>query len=414
MVCRRLMVAVLVVAVASSGAVLPASAFAVSAPKVTVPASLLVTTDGRVLWSHHAGSQRRVASTIKMLTALVVRKHASLDETVTVTAKAANTEGSGLSKGQHVTVRTLLQLMLVASVNDAAEALAIHVGGSEAHFVKMMNARAAKIGLKHTHAIDPHGLSKREHSTASDLAVLARLVMKDPVLRSIVGMRSAQLPLPGHKPKKFAATDQLLGKYRGLVGVKTGFTKPAGYCFVGWAERGSIRLQSVILGAKAQYGRFSQTRKLLDWGFAGFKSRRLVSTATTMGSVAVSGGAATYVTVHASRDASAVVWTHSPYTRKIVLPAPVNAPVHRGDQLGVVVVSQGGKQLLSVALVADSGVVKAAVRTSSSAPVDAAPASGPLSARPSMWARIASLPGRAWAAILGSLNLGNPTLGLAL
>ena len=173
-------------------ALLPSASFAATAskPGLSVPAATLVTIDGQQLWGNNKDTRRRVASTIKMLNAVVVRERASLDDTVTVTAKAAATEdGVGLVKGQKLSVRKLLQLMLVVSANDAAEALAIHIAGSEKKYVALMNAKAKKMGLSGTHAVDPHGLSKCERSTARDLAVLGREVMDDPVLRKMVLMR---------------------------------------------------------------------------------------------------------------------------------------------------------------------------------------------------------------------------------
>ena len=137
-------------------ALLPSAALAATAskPSVSVPAATLTTVSGQRLWSRNRNTQRHVASTIKMLNALVVRENASLDETVTISAKAARTEdGVGLVKGQKVTVRKLLQLMMVASANDAAEALAIHISGSETKYVALMNAKAKRMGLER-HARD--------------------------------------------------------------------------------------------------------------------------------------------------------------------------------------------------------------------------------------------------------------------
>jgi len=263
----RLVSAVLVGALALG--VVPGAAFAASKPPVTVPSATLMTIDGQQIWARKANSKRRVASTIKMLNALVVMENASLDDTVVVAAKAAAIDNGevGIYKGQKLTVRQLLEMMLVASANDAAEALAIHIAGSEKAYVRMMNDKAAEIGLKNTKAADPHGLSKKERSTAQDLSVLARYVMADPELRRIVALRKVSVPRKKGKARVYRSTDALLGKYRGIEGVKTGFTNPAGYCFVAAAKRGDVELVAVVLGAKSNAGRFSEARKLLDWGF---------------------------------------------------------------------------------------------------------------------------------------------------
>jgi len=338
-----------------------------------------------------------------MLNALVlIDSGHDLDETVKVAAKAARTpDGVGLVTGQRVTMRKLMQCMLVASANDAAEAIAIHVAGSEKKYVARMNAMAKSLGLTHTHAIDPHGLSKKEHSTAHELAIIAKRFMEIPVLRKTVKMRSVRAP----SGSKVASTDKLLGHYDGLVGVKTGFTNPAGYCFVGKAVRGKIGLFSVVLGASSLAGRFSQTSKLLNWGFAGFKTKTLVSDSTTMGVVQVLGGVETSVSVHASRDATAVVWTRSERTRKIVLPSPINAPIHRGQQLGVVSISQDGTRLVSVPLLADSDVASVTV-VATTAPVGGVVDVSAAGRRESIWSSISAASARAWAILLAGLRLG--------
>ncbi len=383
---RRLLASLLAVA-AVTCALLPGPVFADSKPNVPVPSALLMTMDGHVLWSRHPDTQRRVASTIKMLNVLVVREHTGLNDTVTVSAKAARTpDGVGLWKGERLTVRQLLLMTLVASANDAAEALAIHIGGTEANYVELMNAKAKALGLKHTLAYDPHGLGKKEHSSARDLAVLARTVMADPVLRGIVAMRTVSVPRRHGKASKKVTTDRLLGHYAGIEGVKTGFTNPAGYCFVGAAKRNGVELVSVILGARSISERFSESRKLLDWGFAGFKIKRVVSTSMTR-VVAVKNGVVPTDSVHPSRDVSCAVWTRgAAVVASITLPAEVLAPIHHGDQLGVVRAMQGTWRLASVSLVADSDVASTAP-----APVPApAPSAAAQSAAPrrSLWQRL--------------------------
>ncbi len=179
MAASRLRIAAFVCAACLCVALLPSAAIAAtpSKPSLTVPAATIYTIDGQRLWVRNPNTKRHVASTIKMLNALVVRERGDLDDVVTISAKSANTEdGVGLVKGQKVTVRKLMQLMMVCSANDAASALAIHVSGSEKKHVARMNAKARELGLKRTRAVDPHGLSKRELSTARDLAVLGRAV----------------------------------------------------------------------------------------------------------------------------------------------------------------------------------------------------------------------------------------------
>ncbi len=220
------------------------SAAALPKPQVSAPAAQLTTIDGAPLWSHNATATRPVASTIKLLNALVVVEHAALEETVTVSPRAAAiAEGDvGLSPRQKLTVSQLLDMMLVASANDAASALAIHVSGSERRHVARMNAKARQLGLTGTVARDPHGLGAQERSTARDLAILGRAALADPVLRTVVARRVVAIPRTGATLQWVPATNRLLGTYPGATGVKTGYTRPAGYCLVASARRHGVEI----------------------------------------------------------------------------------------------------------------------------------------------------------------------------
>jgi D-alanyl-D-alanine carboxypeptidase (penicillin-binding protein 5/6) len=330
-----------------------------------------MTMQGAPVWSRNLGSHRRVASCIKMLTALVVREHTNLDDVVVVPrqAEAINDGDVGLVKGQRLTVRQLLQIMLIPSANDAAMALAIHVGGTEAAFVDMMNAKAKALGLKHTRAADPDGLNKKEICTAEDLTVLARDVMADPVLRQIVGMRSVVVPHPRKKSTVHASTNLLLGHYTGMEGTKTGFTNPAGYCFVGSARRGGVELLGVVLGATSNAGRFSEMRKLLDWGFAHTHVRLLISVDTTLGMVPVVNGVETSVAVCTTHSVSAAVYdSGSAVTTSLTVPASVLATVSAEQPLGVVAAYKDGAMVATAAVVAARDVPAISVPVTSAVP----------------------------------------------
>jgi serine-type D-Ala-D-Ala carboxypeptidase (penicillin-binding protein 5/6) len=342
-------------------------------PAVTVPAATLQTMDGQVLlWSRDPDRQRRVASTIKLLNALVVRKNARLDDVVVVPAKAAAIwDGEvGLVTGQRLTVDQLLQMMLVASANDAAETLAIHIGGSEANYVRMMNAEAKRLKLTRTRAADPHGLGKREVSTANDLVVLTREVMKDPVLKRMLLQRSVSVPQPGRRPRVVKSTDLLLGAYPGIQGVKTGFTNPAGYCFVSSAKRGSVEIVGVVLGAKSNKARFAETRKLLDWGFAHYRERVVVSKDDTAGVAPISGGVETTVSVHPEQSLAVLEFDGDPVERVFRIATSTPAPVAAGQAVGQVLLVRRRSVVATVALVADKPVAVAP------APVEPSPIVG--------------------------------------
>jgi len=339
----------------------PVPAIAVIAPpSIAAPSALLTTMDGTPLWSRAPMSRRAVASTIKMLNAIVVRDSVNLTEVVTVARKASDINNGDvhLLPGQKSTVRQLLEMMLVASANDAAEAVAIHIAGTEKRYVALMNAKAKELGLTHTVAADPHGLSERERSTAADLAVLARTVMADPVLRSIVAKKSVLVVRPHRVTRTYKSTNLLFGHYSGIEGVKTGYTSRSMFCFVSAAKRGDVELLGVVLGAKTLSQRFAQMRTLLDWGFAHCHMRLLVSADTTMGVVTVEGESPQSVTVHAARETSAALFDEGgPLETTVTLPASVAGPVVRGQQLGTVQVSRGGVLLVTVPLLADADLV---------------------------------------------------------
>jgi D-alanyl-D-alanine carboxypeptidase (penicillin-binding protein 5/6) len=344
-----------------------------SQPGVSTPVSLLMTMDGEVVWARNCDTKRAVASTIKMLNALVVMDRAKLDDQVTVPPKAASIPdgGVGLVAGQRFTVRQLLEMMLVASANDAAETLAISVSGNETDFVAAMNAKAASLGLDSTHATDPHGLGKTEVSTARDLSVLARAVMAQPELREIVLGRSVSVSKPSGKSARVDATNELLGRYPGIEGVKTGFTNASGYCFVGAAKRGDVELLGVVLGANSNPARFSQMRTLLDWGFSRVRHERVVASSTVLASVPVSGGDTSTVGVRAAEDLAALTVAGGDEAAvQLELPQVVAAPVTSGQVLGTVEVVRRGTVVARTALVA-AGPVPAVAGGRAIAPLPA-------------------------------------------
>lgn len=328
-------------------------------PSVAAPAATLTTIDGAPLWSKQAATQRPVASTIKMLNALVVRDRTRLTDVVVVSRKAAaiNEGDVGLEAGQRLTVNQLLDMMLVASANDAAEALAIHIAGTEARYVAMMNAKARQLGLRDTRAADPHGLSKRERSSASDLAALARHVLADPVLKAKVAQRSVQVPRLGAGPLRIPSTNHLLGEYAGILGVKTGYTRPAGYCLVASARRGGVQIVGVVLGAPTLTSRFTQMRKLLDWGFAHTHTRSLVSTQATFTVPAACETASVTIPARVIRPVSKPLLDGGgTVVRTVRASSPATLPVAAGQRVGLLDLRYRGVLLASIPLVAAADV----------------------------------------------------------
>jgi D-alanyl-D-alanine carboxypeptidase len=225
---------------------------------------------GRVLWHRNASRVLPIASLTKLMTALVVVERVPRGGRVRITREALRYRGSGvglLPRGKLIRVGTMLHGLLLPSGNDAAIALAQRAaGGSVRRFVRMMNERAAAMGLKCTRFASPSGLSDGDHACAGDVAALARAVLRTPRIARIVRRRSAALPFPvkGGRLFLYNTNPLLRERYRGTTGIKTGYTIAAGRCLVASARRGSTRL-GVVLLRSPDPGR--QARRLLDRGF---------------------------------------------------------------------------------------------------------------------------------------------------
>jgi len=231
---------------------------------------------GRVLWRHEPERRLPIASVTKMMTALLVAERTRPGDKVPITPEALAYTGSGvglLPRGRRAQAETLLYGLLLPSGNDAAIALAQHVGGTVRRFVRMMNARAAELGLTCTRFASPSGIvDEGSWSCAPDLALLARRLLQQPRLARIVRTKLTTMPLPIRGGKVWLANHNplLAMGYRGADGVKTGFTDAAGRCFVGSATRGGRRLIVVLLHSPDP-GR--QAARLLDAGFAAAATR---------------------------------------------------------------------------------------------------------------------------------------------
>ena len=226
---------------------------------------------GRVLWRHQPTRVLPIASLTKMMTALVVTDRLKRGALVPITREALHYQGSGvglLPRGKRIRLDTMLTGMLLPSGNDAAIALAQRAAGTLPRFVDAMNARARRMGLLCSRFSSPHGFEDRgNHSCAGDLAAIARAMLRVPRLARIVRRREAVLPFPikGGKLYLYNSNPLLRQGYRGITGLKTGYTDAAGRCFVATAQRGALKLGVVLLHSPDP-GR--QARRLLDRGFA--------------------------------------------------------------------------------------------------------------------------------------------------
>jgi D-alanyl-D-alanine carboxypeptidase (penicillin-binding protein 5/6) len=234
------------------------AAHAAALPPVDARAWLLLR-DGEVLGAHHADTPRPMASLTKMMTALLVLESGrSLDEVVSVPAAAARDTGTrlGLRAGERMTLGDLLAATVVASANDACQALALAMAGGQAGFVQRMNARAAALGLEQTRFTNPCGHDDTAHfSTARELAALALTVMRDPRYRLLAATSQATIRSRDEPSRRFALANrnELVGRHPGVIGVKSGTTPKAGRCLAAFAMRGEHSALLVMLDARERW-----------------------------------------------------------------------------------------------------------------------------------------------------------------
>lgn len=214
-----------------------------------------------------------MASTTKIMTSIVILEKADLDEMVTVSAKAGGTGGSrlGLKRGDKASVRDLLYGLMLRSGNDAAVALAEHVGGSVKGFAELMNEKAIELGLTNTHFVTPHGLDDANHyTTALELAKLTDYAMNNETFSKIVGTKSITIYI-NNQPRQINNTNELLGVLNGVVGVKTGFTNNAGRCLVTETKRNNMDIITIVLGADTKKDRTKDSVNLIEYTYSKYK-----------------------------------------------------------------------------------------------------------------------------------------------
>nr|MCR5146227.1 D-alanyl-D-alanine carboxypeptidase [Clostridia bacterium] len=229
---------------------------------------------GKVIWGKNENKRTAMASTTKIMTAIVLLENTDdLSKTVTISPKAAGTGGSrlGLKKGDKISIRDLLYGLMLKSGNDSAVAIAEEVGGSVEKFAEMMNAKAVELGLQNTHFVTPHGLDNPEHyTTACELAKIADYSLKNETFSKVVSTKNYTVTINGY-PKNISNTNELLGYLDGVNGVKTGFTNNAGRCLVTSISRNNFDIITVVLQADTKKFRTSDSIKLIEYVYANYE-----------------------------------------------------------------------------------------------------------------------------------------------
>ena len=319
--------------------------------------ALIESGSGRLLFGEHEHDRLPMASTTKIMTALLLIEDGEDPDTlIAVPPEAAGTEGSSLhlKAGERMSLRDLLYGLMMASGNDAAVALAIHAAGSVEAFAARMNEKAAALGLADTHFVNSNGLHDPDHYTSAyDLARLGAAAMEEPFFRELVNTER-YTAATGDRARTFHTKNRVLTQMEGGCGIKTGFTKKAGRCLCFAAEREGMLLIGAVLNAPDMWG---DGKKLLDRGFSEYELHTFLAAGQTAGQVPVTGSAKKTLPAVAKEGILYPVRKDGrDETRLDVrLPEGLAAPVGRDDTVGEAVLTVNGARVQTVPLLAGEG-----------------------------------------------------------
>lgn len=333
-------------------------AIGVSAIDVSARSAVLIEAEsGDVIFEKNANDRMSMASTTKIMTALVALEHGRLDKEVTVAEGACGVEGSSiyLTAGEVLTLEDLLYAVMLESANDAAAAVAYEIAGGIEPFADMMNETAAKIGLENTHFTNPHGLDHEEHyTTAADLARLTAYALKNEDFRTIVSTYKRQIPLRGDEGVRVLVNhNKLLRLSDDVIGVKTGFTKHSGRCLVSAAERDGVCVIAVTLNAPDDW---NDHLTMLESGLAEYESYTLAEAGEFTVELPCVGAENGYVMLQNRDSLSVTIKRGLEITHEIVADRLLFPPVEEGDLLGKVIFYRGVEEIGNVPLYATSTV----------------------------------------------------------
>lgn len=302
-------------------------------PDVSAGATILMHADtGEVLFEENSDSQMLIASTTKIMTALVVLEHCDIEENVEIIPEYCGVEGSSMyiASGEVYSVGDLLYGMMLCSGNDAATALACYCGGSIEEFAKMMNEKAMELGLEHTSFENPHGLdAENQYSTAFELAQITREAMKNEIFRKIVSTKVYSIG-----DKSFMNHNKLLWKYDGAIGVKTGYTMAAGRILVSCAERDGMCLICVTISDPNDW---EDHMSLYDYAYENYEYRPVLPTGDVC-KIPVISGYKSEVGVTCKEDTRVLIPKDSTLNFSLEIPEFVYASIEEGSKAGKAIV----------------------------------------------------------------------------
>ncbi|MBP3509926.1 D-alanyl-D-alanine carboxypeptidase family protein [Oscillibacter sp.] len=327
----------------------PCQAMAVG---TSAAAAILVDADsGRVLYEQNADARMLIASTTKIMTALVAIQEGDLSDVVTVKREATLTEGSSmyLKEGEQLTLETLLYGLMLCSGNDAAVAIADHVGGSQKGFLKLMNETAKELGMESSSFANPNGLDAEDHySTARDMAKLACAAVRNETLLRIVSTQSVTIG-----GRTMTNHNKLLRYVDGCLGLKTGYTRAAGRTLVSCAERNGQRLVAVTL----QDGNdWADHEALYDYGFSTYPAHRAAMLGKMLYQASVKDGLRASVPLVAAESFSWPLAEGEALDMTVELDTPLTAPITAGRRAGEAVFTLNGREVGRIELLCGEAV----------------------------------------------------------
>lgn len=330
-------------------------------PPVRASAAVLIEArSGAILFAKNAEVRRAPASTTKMMTAIVALEKGRLTQIIKVSRKAARTGGSSiwLKPGDRLSLKELLEGVMLRSGNDGSMAIAEGVSGTVAEFVKQMNIKAREIGALHTNFQNPHGLRAPSHyTTALDLALIARYGLENPWFAKLVKKRMGVLEWQdGTRKMEIRNTNRLLWYFEGADGVKTGTTNEAGHCLVASATRKGKKLVAVVLNSR---NRWSDCASMLEYGFREFAILNVAPRNRPVCRIKIANGDRKTIKLYPRSDLVAVA-KHEQISKinvRMVIPKqPIPAPVRPGQPLGKIRYEFGGKTVQEIDLIAQQSV----------------------------------------------------------
>jgi len=336
--------------------------------ELTSPSAMLVEAEtGTVIFEKNADEKRQVASVTKLMTLLLCLEELEagsihLEDDVTISTEAAGQIGSQalLDAGAVYKLEQLLHATIIASANDAACALAEHIAGTEAAFAERMNQKAAELGMTNTYYVNSTGLpDDRQYTTARDVAALSCEVCRHPEYFTHASVWMDTLTHPSGRTTDLTNTNRLVRFYDGCDGLKTGSADVSKYCLSATAQKDGLRLIAIVLGTPVSQTRFNEARAMLDYGFAGYRRVTVLQKGDLLGkNVRVKLGMQDTVDAAVGNGLSMLLkpGQEKQLSLEVDLPQEVEAPVRRGDTLGMVRVKLGNEVIAKLPAVAAADV----------------------------------------------------------